>query len=101
MNGSTITIKVQPELKLKAKKVARDLGFDLHALVKNFLTHIVKTKSIPTSVLEEVPNAYMKKTLKESKADIKAGRVVSFEEPKKALKYIDKLIENERKHRQG
>jgi len=74
MNSSTITIKVQPQLKLKAKKIAQELGFDLHALVKNFLTHIVHTKTIPTSVLEEIPNAYMRKALKESKADDKAGR---------------------------
>ena len=37
--------------------------------------------------------------LKESKADIKAGRVVSFENGKESLAYLDKLIDNDKKHK--
>lgn len=89
MNSSTITIKVQPQLKLKAKKVAGELGFDLHALVKKFLTQLVHTKSIPASILEEIPNAYMRKALKESKADDKAGRVSpTFKTADEAIKWL-------------
>ena len=42
----------------------------------------------------EIPNAYMREALRESEEDVKAGRVVSFADPQKALSYLDRMIQS-------
>jgi len=97
-NTAVINVKVNPELKAQAQNLAEELGFSLSSLVNACLKQIVRSGSVSFSVSEE-PTEYMLKALKESKADIKAGRVVSFERGKDALEYLDKLIDNDKKHK--
>ena len=42
------------------------------------------------------PSPYLFKALKESAADVKAGRVYSFDAPNKVLAFIDDVIEKSR-----
>lgn len=74
MNSAVINIKTQPEVKTKAQEVASELGVSLSSLINAFLKHLVKTKQITFSV-DDKPSKYLLKILKESKKDIKAGRV--------------------------
>ena len=97
-NTAVINVKVNPELKTQAQNLAEELGFSLSSLINACLKQIVRSGSVSFSVSEE-PTEYMIKALKESKADIKAGRVVSFENGKDALTYLDKLIDNDKKRK--
>jgi addiction module RelB/DinJ family antitoxin len=96
MNTAVINIKTQPEIKKKAQVIAAELGFSLSSLINAYLKQLVKTKSISFSVLKEEPTDYLLKSLKQSKKDIKNGRVVSFNNGDDAISYLDKLIEHDR-----
>lgn len=97
-NTAVINVKVNPELKVRAQDLAEELGFSLSSLVNACLKQIVRSGSVSFSVSEE-PTEYMIKALRESKADIKAERVISFESGEEALAHLDKLIDNDRKHK--
>lgn len=96
MNTAIVNVKVNPSVKRQAQKVAEEMGLSLSALVNGFLKHLIKTKTVTFSASEE-PTPYLLQTLKESKEDIKAGRVVSFKNPTDALTYLDTMIANEQK----
>ncbi len=96
MNTAIVNIRVETVLKKQAQKVAGELGISLSAIIHGFLKQLVKTKTVTFSATEE-PTEYLVQALKESREDIKAGRVISFEKPENALSYLDKIIENDKK----
>jgi len=98
MNTAVINIKIDPKIKKDAKKMAAQLGFSLSALLNGYLRHFLKTKSVHFSLNEE-PTEYLLKTLRESEEDRLAGRVVSFDDPQKGLKFLDTMIDDERKRK--
>ena len=100
MNTAVINVKVNPQTKKEAQMVAEELGISLSGLVNGFLKNLVRTKTISFMVSEE-PSEYLLQSLKESKEDINAGRVISFKNPTDALSYLDKIIDNEKKSGQN
>lgn len=86
--------------KKQAQKTASELGLSLSSVVKALLKQFIRTKSLTVGLKErpEIPNAYLRKSLKQSEEDIKAGRVISFETPDDALKYVSSLIQDDKKH---
>ena len=96
MNTAVVNVKVNPQVKKEAQKVAQDLGISLSGIINGFLKHLVRTRSIHFSLNEE-PSEYLIDSLKESRQDIKAGKVVSFDDPNKALDFLDEMIANEKK----
>lgn len=76
MNSTSLHIKVEPDLKEQAQNLADELGMSLSAVMKVLLKQFVRTKCLSVGILE-VPNAYLRKSLKQSEEDIKAGRVIS------------------------
>ena len=95
MNTTVINIRTQPDVKKAAQEIAEDLGLNLSVLINGFLKQLIKTKTINLKITEE-PTEYLLNALKESKADIKAGRVISFKDHSNAIKYLDKMIKDER-----
>ncbi len=89
MNTAVINIRTDEKVKSEAKKIAAELGLSLSTAINLFLKQFVRTRGMAVS-LDETPNAYMQKMLRESEADIKAGRVRSFENPKDAIKWLKK-----------
>ena len=98
MNTAVINIKIDPKVKKDAKKMAAQLGFSLSALLNGYLRHFLKTKSVHFSLNEE-PSEYLLKTLRESEEDRLAGRVVSFDDPQEGLKFLDTMIDDDRKRK--
>lgn len=96
MDTAVVNVRVDTKVKKQAQKVARELGFSLSGLINGYLKQLVRTKAAVFNT-EEEPTEYLLQALKESKADIKAGRVISFEKPGDVLKYLDKMIANEKK----
>ena len=101
MNISLITVKTPTQVKERAQEVAKELGFSLSSLVNAYLRQLVKTKTVHFSLPEE-PTQYLLDCLNESKKDIKAGRVISFEKPEEAVSYLDRIIkEDEQSNKQN
>ncbi len=96
-----ISVKVQPEVKKRAQKLAYELGFTLSSLINGLLRQVIKTRTVTFSAVDETPSDYMIQALKESKEDVKAGRVTTFYEPKRVITYLDKLIRNDRKNKKS
>ena len=92
MNTASILIKTDPQLKAKAQKAAKDLGLSLTSVINRYLKHFIATKIITfSSMEEETPNAYFKKTLKKARKDWKEGKGSPiFDTGEKAVKWLEK-----------
>ena len=99
MNVTTIHIKTDMRTKIKAKKVAEQFGLTLTSMVNAFLKQIARTKKLYLSLDEEEPTEYFKTLMRQADEDIKAGRVISFKNPQEEFRYLDKLIDNDKKFR--
>lgn len=89
MNTAVINIKVSPDLKVQAQNLAEELGFSLSSLINASLKQIVRTRAVTFKAMEE-PTDYMLKALKESKVDIKSGRVSPvFDNAEEAIKWLN------------
>jgi addiction module RelB/DinJ family antitoxin len=97
MDTAIINIKIEPAVKKQAQKLAADLGLSLSSVIKAYLKQFLRTKTISLSTVSEEPSDYLIKALKESREDIKAGSVVSFESGKDALTYLDSMIHDKQK----
>lgn len=95
MNTTVINIRTQVNVKKAAQQVAEDLGMNLSVLINGFLKHLIKTKTI-NLVDSEEPSQYLIDSLKEAEEDIKAGRVISFEDGSGAIKYLDEMIKKKK-----
>lgn len=100
MNTAVVNVKVNPKVKKDAQKVAGRLGLSLSSLINGYLKQLIRTQSVSFNLSEE-PSEYMIQALKESKKDIKAGRVISFKKLNDTSDYLDKLIADEKKSKQN
>ena len=96
MNTAVINIKTDPKIKKQAQVIADELGLSLSTLVNTYLRQFVRTQKVELTLNEE-PSDYLIKSLKQSKEDIKNGRVTSFKNPEEMFSYLDKLIKDDKK----
>lgn len=96
MNTAVINIKIDEKTKKEAQQIAKELGVSLSSVIKAYLKQLVRTKKIILTT-EEEPTEFMLDALKESKEDIKTGRVVSFKNIDNAIDYFKNLEVNENK----
>ena len=96
MNTTSLHIKIEPAIKEQAQKTAEELGLSLSAVMKALLKQFIRTKHLSIDI-REIPNEYLRQSLKQSEEDIKAGRVISFESGKDVVDYLAKEIENEKR----
>jgi addiction module RelB/DinJ family antitoxin len=97
MDTSVVNVKVDPEVKKQAQRVADELGLSLSAIIKAQLKQLIRTKTVNVSALEENPTEYFVQLLKEAEADVAAGRVLSFDSPQEELEYLDRMIADEKR----
>lgn len=97
MNTASILIKVDPQIKSTAQKTAEKMGLSLTSVINHYLKHFIITETITFSTRDETPSQYLIDSLKESEADVKAGRVIRFKNAQEELDYLDKEIANERR----
>jgi len=95
MNTAVVNVKIDPETKKAARDVAERMGVSLSSLIKSYLREVVKTKKTVLSASPE-PSAYFVKMLKKAEEEVKKGDVVSFDNTKDAIAYLDDMIENEK-----
>lgn len=68
MNTAIINIKVDPEVKSKAQKVAAELGLSLSSLINAYLKQLIRTREVLFSLDEETTSDYLPQQLSSSSA---------------------------------
>ena len=93
MNTAVINIKVDPETKSKAQKIAEELGFSLSSVINGYLKQLVRTKKLSFKIHEEdlELSDYAKEMIRQSEENYKNGDYVSFDNPEDALRFLDTL----------
>lgn len=87
---AVINIKTEPLVKRRAKRLADNLGLSLSGLINAYLKQLLRTKTVTFSASAEEPTEYLLQMLKESREDIKAGRVSPFfHDAKEATRWLD------------
>ena len=90
MNTAVVNVKVDPNTKKEAQKVAQDLGLSMSALINAFLKNLIRTKGINFSTSTEEPSTYMIRALKEAENDIKKGQVSpAFDNASDAINWLN------------
>lgn len=100
MNSAVVNIKIEPQVKREAQKLAEKLGLPLSALIKSYLKQIIRAQEVVLTVSEE-PTEYLLKSLKEAEADVKAGRVTSFDNAKDATAWLHGFVKEGGKRRKS
>lgn len=100
MNSAVVNIKIEPQVKKEAQKLAEKLGLPLSALIKSYLKQIIRAQEVVLTVSEE-PTGYLLKALKESENDVKAGRVTSFDNTKDAIAWLHGFVKEDGKRKKN
>ena len=90
--STTITVRVEQEVKIEAQRLAKELGLSLSSLINAFLKQLIREKKLKFTISEE-PSEYTLRAIKKSEEELKSGKAYKFSDPKKAVEFIDKLIQ--------
>lgn len=96
MNTASILIKTNPKVKEEAQKTAEEMGISLTSVINRYLKHFITTKTITFTTQDEIPNKKMLQSLKQSEAEYKTGKAISFGNKKDLHSYLDSLVRNAR-----
>ncbi|OGE64970.1 hypothetical protein A3I48_04330 [Candidatus Daviesbacteria bacterium RIFCSPLOWO2_02_FULL_36_7] len=89
MQTAAIYIKTDPKVKAQAQKVAKELGLSLSSLLNSWLRHVIKTKTVTFSAVNEKPSKYLLKMLKKAEKDRKQGKSSpKFENAEDAIAWL-------------
>lgn len=90
MNYTVITTKIDPQTKREAQKTAEALGMPLSVVIKAFLRHFVRTKTVEFSARNEEPNEYLKSIMRQAEENYRKGNISPvFDNAKDAIKYLE------------
>ena len=78
MASSSLTIRMDRDLKTEASKVVEHYGLDLSSVIRAFFTQIVNTNSIPLSFDYERPNEESLIAISETERMIAEGTGVAY-----------------------
>lgn len=101
MQSTVINFTTEEKTKKEAQKLAKKMGLSLSLVLNSYLRQFIKTKAVVFSAEDEIPNTATRKALKESEADVKAGRVIRFDNPQGIFNYLDKKIGHAKKASQN
>lgn len=91
MNTAVIITKTEPEVKIKAQKVAKDLGLSLSSLINAWLRQLIKTKTVTFNASSEEPSDYLKQMIHQSEKDLKEEKASPlFKTGEEAVAWLEK-----------
>ena len=87
-----INIKTDKKVKIKAQKVARELGLPLGTVLNAYLRDFIRVKKVSFSIPYKM-TPRLEKLISQVEKDIKVGRNLSpvFSSATKANRYLNKL----------
>jgi len=65
------TLKIDPQTKQEAQKVAQELGIPLSVVIKAFLKQFIRSKTVEFSARDEQPSEYLKSVIKRAEINLK------------------------------
>ena len=86
--SAVINIKTDPEVKLKAQKVASGLGLSLSGVLNAYLREFVRTRTLHVSLEPEQPSEFLINEIQEAEEELRRGDVVSFDNHIDAIQYL-------------
>lgn len=75
---TTMSLKIDDDVKQKAAAVAHDLGFSLSAIINANLKQLIATREVHVSLAPKM-TPYLESVIAEAEADYKAGHVKTFD----------------------
>ncbi len=78
MAASTLTIRIDEDLKRQASEVADYYGLDLSSVTRAFFKQMVNTRCIPLTFVSEEPNAESLEAIHEGDAFLASGKKGRF-----------------------
>ena len=75
---SSLTVRIDSDLKDEAAKVVEDYGLDLSSVIRASFTEIVNTNAIPLSFDYRRPNVESLETIRETEEMISTGSGESY-----------------------
>ena len=78
MAASTLTIRLDDELKREASEVADYYGLDLSSVTRAFYKQMVNTHRIPLTFVPEEPNSESSVAIREGNAFLSSGKEGRF-----------------------
>lgn len=90
MAKTIINIKADPEVKIKAQKIARELGMPLSTVINAYLKQFIRTKEVHFSV-EGTLKPAVKKRLDRLAKEAREGKNLSpaFGSAEEAIRYLN------------
>ena len=91
MATTVMSVKIDKQLKEKAQKIAKDMGFPLGTLINAYLRQFVKNKTVyfsisPSEKMTEAMNNELEKIERDIQEDIELSP--SFEKMEDGLNYL-------------
>ena len=81
--SSTITVRVDENIKKEANNIFREVGMDMSTAINVYLRQVIRSNGIPFAVSADVPNEITLQAIKEAES----GGMASFSS-------IDELMED-------
>ena len=78
MASSTLTIRVDEDIKREASELARFYGLDLSSVTRAFYKQMVNTHRIPLTFADDEPNAESLAAIEEGDRFLESGRAGRF-----------------------
>lgn len=73
MAASSVTIRVDSDVKEGASRIAEHFGFDLSSVTRAFYKQMIRENRIPLNLSDPQPNADSLESIREADALIEAG----------------------------
>ncbi len=91
MAKTTINIKADPIVKVKAQKVARELGMPLSTIINAYLNQFIRTKMVHFFIPEGDIEPTAKRRLNRLSKEARTGKNLSpaFTSARSAIKYLN------------
>ena len=86
MTASSVTIRVDKEVKEDASRIAEHFGFDLSSVTRAFYKQMIRENRIPLNLSDPEPNAESLAAIRETEEMIKAGSSPAYETGADAIK---------------
>lgn len=74
MTTSSVTVRVDKQIKEAAARIAEDFGLDLSSVTRAFYSQIVREQRIPLTLEYPRPNEESRQTIREAEAAIASGK---------------------------
>lgn len=81
--SSTITIRVEENVKKEANNIFKEVGMDMSTAINIYLKQVIRSNGIPFPISADIPNAVKLNAIKEAEK----GEMASFSS-------IDELMED-------